>query len=133
MPKIRVVIMRSNGDLDFKKKKCSLNEIKLDWGTVTFQTKHVFGKVRKIFGLIPLFGWKKPYLIIREGDAEPISSGELPAITQKQIDEFCKSKLLRTLGLDVPRETPLIGIITLLVLFAVFIGEILILSGVHVG
>lgn len=133
MPKIHVVILMKNTDIHFKKMKCKLNEIEMKWGTVKFEGKHVLGRTRKLFGLFPLWGWKKAYLVIREGDTEPITFGELPEVTQKQIEEWAKSKLIKTLGFDTPRETPFIGILTLLVLLGCFIMEILILSGVRIG
>lgn len=131
-PKIYVVIMRNNTSIDFKRMKCTLNEITMDWGTVKFKDIHIFGKTRKIFfGHIPLWGWKKPFLVIREGDKEPISMDALPEVTQEDVEKWAKSKLIKTLGFDTPRETPFIGIITLLVLFLCVIFEILILAGVR--
>lgn len=134
MPKIYVITLRKNTDIEFKRKKCKLNEVSMDWGAVTFESKDIFGRVRKlpIFHL-PLWGWKKPYIVVREGDNKPITFGELPEVTQKQVEEWAKSKLIKTLGFETPRETPLIGIITLMLLMSCFILEILILSGVRIG
>lgn len=133
-PKIHVVILKKNTDIEFKKMQSKLNEIEMSWGTVKFKTKHIYGKTRKIlFGMLPLWGWKKAFLVIREGDTEPISCGELPNVTQQQVEEWAKSKLIKTLGFDTPRETPLLGILTLFLLIACFIAEILILSGVQIS
>jgi len=114
--------------------KCKLNEIAMSWGTVKFETKHIYGKTRKVFfGMIPLWGWKKAFLVIREGDDEPITCGELPKVTQKEVEEWAKSKLIKTLGFDTPRETPLLGLLTFFLLIACFVMEILILNGVRIG
>lgn len=133
-PKIHVVILMKNTDIIFKKMKCKLNEIETSWGTVKFETKHIYGKTRKVFfGMVPLWGWKKAFLVMREGDTEPITCGDLPTVTQKQVEEWAKSKLVKTLGFDTPRETPLLGILTLFLLIGCFIAEILILSGVRIS
>jgi len=132
MAKIHAVILKRNTDIEFKKKKCELNKIKMPWGIVKFETKHIFGRTRTLpLFHLPLYGLKKAYIVVREGDAEPLTIGELPQITQKDIEEFAKSKLLKTLGLEGPRETSLVAIITLLLLFGCFILEILVLSGVR--
>jgi len=133
-PKINVVILRKNTDIEFKKMQCDLNQIEMSWGTVEFKDKHIHGKTRKIFfGQIPLWGWKKAFLVIREGDAEPITCGDLPTVTQKDVEKWAKSKLIKTLGFDTPRETPLLGLLTFFLLIACFVMEILILNGVRIG
>lgn len=132
MPKINVIVLRKNTDMEFKRKKCKLNSVEMDWGEVEFKTKHIFGRVKKLFGLFPLWGLKKAFIVVREGDTEPITFGELPKVTQKQIEEWAKSKLIRTLGFDTPRETPLIGILTFLLLIVNLIIGILNLSGVRI-
>ncbi|MDH5635293.1 MAG: hypothetical protein OEY47_01320 [Candidatus Bathyarchaeota archaeon] len=131
MAKIRMIIMMSNGDLVFTKKKYETNKIKVNWGEITFKAEHICSRIPKFLG-IPLFLLKKVYLIVREGDKEPLSLADLPKLTQKDVEELAKSKLIKTLGFETPRETSILTLITFVLLIAVFVVQILILNGVRI-
>jgi len=133
MPKIRVIYLRANGEIEFKTKKYSREpKIRMGEKEIEFNSKHIFKRIPKFLGIFPLWGFSKAYIVLREGDSEPISIGELPKVTKEKIEEWAKSKLIRVLGLDLPRETPLLAYIWTILLIVILILQILMLRGVRI-
>ena len=133
MPKIRVIYLRANGEIEFKTKKYGMEpKIRIGEKEIEFNSKHIFKRIPKFLKIFPLWGFSKAYIVVREGDSEPISIGELPKVTKEKIEEWAKSKLIRVLGLDLPRETPLLAYIWTILLIVILILQILMLRGVRI-
>lgn len=133
MPKIRVIYLRTNGEIEFKTKKYGMEpKIRIGEKEIEFNSKHIFKRIPKFLKIFPLWGFSKAYIVVREGDSEPISIGELPKVTKEKIEEWAKSKLIRVLGLDLPRETPLLAYIWTILLIVILILQILMLRGVRI-
>jgi len=133
MPKIRVIYLRANGEIEFKTEKYGMEpKIRIGEKEIEFNSKHIFKRIPKLLRIFPLWGFSKAYIVVREGDSEPISINELPKITKEKIEEWAKSKLIRVLGLDLPRETPLLAYIWTILLILILILQILMLRGVKI-
>ncbi|MCD6402392.1 hypothetical protein J7L36_00855 [bacterium] len=133
MPKIRVIYLRTNGEIEFKTKKYGMEpKIRIGEKEIEFNSKHIFKRIPKFLKIFPLWGFSKAYIVVREGDSEPISIDELPKVTKEKIEEWAKSKLIRVLGLDLPRETPLLAYIWTILLIVILILQILMLRGVRI-